>query len=64
MALQLIVDSLACAGCADSVRNAIQKLDATAIVAVDLKSKVVTVETQAMETAVKQAILESGHTIA
>jgi copper chaperone len=61
MALQLTVPKLACSACANTLTKAIQTIDSTATVQANPKTKVVTVETQASETAIKEAISAVGY---
>jgi copper chaperone len=42
----------------------VKAIDSTAIVVADPKTKLVTVETQQSETAVKEAIVAAGYTVA
>ena len=63
MELQISVPSIMCDGCVETVTQAIQALDATATVQVDMATKLVTVKTQAAEPEIAQAITEAGHTI-
>jgi copper chaperone len=64
MALQLTVPNMACSACSDTITKAIQAIDPTATVQADTKTKQVNVETQAAETAIKQAIVDAGYTVA
>ncbi len=64
MTLNLTVPTIVCSGCADTVTKAVKDLDATASVTIDLASKAVTIETYATETAVREAIATTGHTVA
>ena len=63
MALQLTVPNMACSACSDTITKAIQAIDPTATVQADTKTKQVNVETQAAETAIKQAIVDAGYTV-
>jgi len=63
MALQLHIPTIVCEGCADTITKAIQGVDATATVAIDLASKQVNIETQAELTTLQAAIVATGHTI-
>jgi copper chaperone len=63
MALKLHVPSIVCAGCGDTITQAIQTVEAEAKIDVDLKAKTVTVEAQASEESIKQAVVASGHTV-
>ncbi len=64
MALALKVPTMVCDGCVKTVKEAIQTVDADAKVEIDLPSKQVTVESQASESSIKQAITATGHEIA
>jgi copper chaperone len=64
MKLELKVPSVVCNGCIDTVTKAIVNLDPNATVTGDLASKTFSVETQASETAIKEAIVQTGHTLA
>ncbi|MBE9007210.1 heavy-metal-associated domain-containing protein [Fortiea sp. LEGE XX443] len=61
MTLQLTIPKLACSACINTINIAIQKVDATATVQADTKTKTVSVETQASETAIKEAITSVGY---
>ena len=61
MALQLTVPKLACSACANTLTKAIQTIDSAATVQANPKTKVVRVETQASETAIKEAIAAVGY---
>lgn len=64
MTLQLTVPNMACSACSDTIAKAIKVIDPAATVQADTKTKLVTIETQATETAVKQAIADAGYTVA
>lgn len=55
MTLQLKVPNMACSVCGDTITKAIKAVDATATVTANPKTKLVSIETEASETAVKQA---------
>ncbi len=61
MKLQLTVPSMVCSACSDTVTRAIQSLDPSAVVHIDLSTKTVSIETQALESQVTSAILAVGH---
>lgn len=63
MTLQLKVPSMVCSGCVETVTKAIKTVDANANVTIDLPSKTVTLESQASEASLKQAIINTGHTV-
>jgi copper chaperone len=56
MKLQLKVPDTTCGGCVNNITNAIKTIDANATIQGDPKTKIVLVETQASEVAVKTAI--------
>jgi copper chaperone len=64
MTLQLTVPNMACSACGETITKAIQAIDSTAIVNADPKTKLVSIETQQSETAIKQAIANAGYTVA
>jgi copper chaperone len=64
MTLHLTVPNMACSACGDTITTAIQSIDSTAMIIANPKTKLVKVETQASEAAVKQAITDAGYTIA
>jgi copper chaperone len=64
MALELTVPNMACSACGDTIAQAIQTIDPQAIVQTDPKTKLVNIETQADEAAIKQAITTVGYTVA
>lgn len=63
MSIQLTVSSIACGGCAEAITNAIQHQFPDAQVSVDVPTKLVTVETIASETEIRNAIAEAGHEV-
>jgi copper chaperone len=63
MQVQMTVPSMACAGCAQSITKAVQTVDVAATVAADLKTKVVTVDTDTTFDVVKRAIATAGYPI-
>lgn len=64
MTLQLQVPNMACSACADTITKAVQAIDADAIVQADPKTKIVSVKTNASETAIQEAITQAGYTVA
>ena len=64
MTFQLTVPNMACSACSDTITTAIKAIDPAATVQADTKTKQVNVETQATETAIKQAITDAGYTVA
>jgi len=63
MTLQLKVPNMACSACSDTIANAIKAIDPTATIQADPKTKLIQIETQAPETAVRDAIVTAGYTI-
>ncbi len=63
MAIQLNVPSIVCDSCANVVTKAIHKVDAAANVSVDVATKQVAVDTQASESALREAIAAAGHKV-
>ena len=61
MTLQLTIPKLACSACVNTINTAIHKVDTNATVKADTKTKTVSVETQASETAIKEAIASVGY---
>lgn len=61
MTLQLKVPDIACAACVDTVTKAVKSVDPTAEVNADAKTKLVNVETQQPETAIREAIANAGY---
>lgn len=64
MGIKLNVPSIVCSGCADTITKAIKTVESEANVNVDIAAKTVTVDAQASEESIKQAITATGHTIA
>ena len=64
MTLQLKVPNMACSACVTTIKNAITVIDPTAKVEADSQTKLVNIETQQSEPAVKQAITAAGYTVA
>lgn len=61
MTLQLKVPNIACSACVDTVTKAIKTVDANATVQAEPKTKQVSLETTAPETAIKEAIAAVGY---
>ncbi len=62
MTIQLKVPDMACGACAETITKAVQAIDPQAQVAADTNTKQVTIETQASESSVKNAIAGAGYT--
>jgi copper chaperone len=52
---------MACSVCAGKITNAVKTVDAEAIVNADPQTKLVNVESQASETAIKDALAAAGY---
>lgn len=63
MKLQLKVPDMTCGGCVNTITNAIKTVDASATVQGDPKTKIVLVETQVSEAAIKIAITTAGYQV-
>jgi copper chaperone len=63
MSITLKVPSIACDVCAETITKAIKNDEPSANVKIDVANKIVTVETEASETKIKDAIISAGHTI-
>ena len=61
MKLQLKVPDMACGSCERTIRDAINTVDVNASIHVDPRTKTVSVETQASESAIKTAIAKVGY---
>ncbi len=60
MKLDLKVPEISCGGCVNAIANAVKTLDANAIVQGNPTTKIVSVETQASETVIREAIAKIG----
>ncbi|MGK7953568.1 MAG: heavy-metal-associated domain-containing protein [Xenococcaceae cyanobacterium] len=61
MTIELKVPNMACGACAETITQAVLKVDPKASVKANPKTKLVTVETQANEISVKEAIAAAGY---
>ncbi len=61
--LQLNVPNMACGSCAKTITSAVKAVDQTAQVEADPKTKQVTVETNASEATIREAIKGAGYAI-
>lgn len=61
MVLHLKISNMVCGACGKTITKSIQSIDPTAGVQVDPKTKQVTVETQASESSVRDAIAAAGY---
>lgn len=64
MTLQFTVPRMACSGCANNITNAVKTVDAGAIVQADPATKLVSVDTQASEAVIKDALAAAGYPVA
>ncbi len=64
MTLQLTVPNMACSACASTITKTLQAVDANASVQADPTTKLVSVETQASETTIKEALAAAGYPVA
>jgi copper chaperone len=55
------VPRMSCAGCVNTIKNAILKIDNNAIVEVDLSTKTVDVQTNFAEEEIIQAMTDAGY---
>ncbi|BBC25018.1 heavy-metal-associated domain-containing protein [Pseudanabaena sp. ABRG5-3] len=61
MTIQLNTPTLACASCVNTVTAAIKNVDANAEVQANTKTKLIVVETQASELAIREALINAGY---
>ena len=61
MTLQLTVPNMACDVCAKNITNAVKALDTNASVAADPKTKLVDIETDAVEADIRSALEQAGY---
>lgn len=61
MTLELKVPKMACAACVNTITEAVKTVDPNANVQAAPKTKMVLVETQASELAIKKAIADAGY---
>lgn len=61
MKLKLKVPKIACAACTNTITKAVRQLDPLARVESDTKNKLITVETELSESAIKAAIAAAGY---
>lgn len=64
MTLQLKVPNMACSACGETIAKAVKAVDPAATVQANPKTKLVSIETQASEAIVKQAITDAGYSVA
>ncbi|MFN9758985.1 MAG: heavy-metal-associated domain-containing protein [Pseudanabaena sp.] len=63
MKLQLKVPDMTCGGCVSTITNVIKTVDANASIHGDPKTKIVLVETESPEVAIKSAITAAGYQV-
>lgn len=63
MALKLKVPNMSCEDCAEKISDSIHVMEPDAKVDVDVKAKTVTVESEASEESIKQAVVAAGYHI-
>jgi copper chaperone len=63
MTFQLTVPNMSCSVCASTITKALQAVDANASIQADPITKLVSVETQASETAIKEALAAAGYPV-
>jgi copper chaperone len=63
MTLELTVPNMACSACGETITQAVKAIDPAATVQADPQTKLVTIETQAAETAITQAITAAGYSV-
>ncbi|MEM9274910.1 MAG: heavy-metal-associated domain-containing protein [Cyanobacteria bacterium P01_F01_bin.143] len=61
MTVQFKVPDMACGACVQAITEAVIALDSDAIVTADAQTKQVTVETQASESSIRNAIAAAGY---
>jgi copper chaperone len=64
MTLQLMIPNMACSACVDTITKAVQAIDPAAEINADVKTKQVSIETQANEASIRDAIAAAGYTVA
>ncbi|GAC1471791.1 MAG: hypothetical protein NVS2B14_17910 [Chamaesiphon sp.] len=63
MTLNFKVPSMACSACANTITDAVKKIDSSAQVEADLKTKTVSIKTQEPETVIKKVISAAGYPV-
>ncbi|HYW18081.1 MAG TPA: heavy-metal-associated domain-containing protein [Nodularia sp. (in: cyanobacteria)] len=64
MTLKLTVPNMACSACATNITNAVKTVDVNATIQADPQTKFVSVDTEASETAIKDALAAAGYPVA
>jgi copper chaperone len=60
---ELKVEGMTCSGCAKSVTNSVKKVDSAASVEVDLKTKLVKVNSTSNQVDISASIVNAGFTV-
>ncbi|AFY93050.1 heavy-metal-associated domain-containing protein [Chamaesiphon minutus] len=63
MTIELNIPNMACAACCETITKAVMKIDPTATVQANPKTKQVKIETQAAQTAIESAITAAGYQV-
>ncbi len=63
MTIQLLVPSIGCAACIETITKAIQSEDASATVTGDAATKSISVATQLTESKIRELIAIAGHEV-
>ncbi len=63
MTIKLNVSNMACSACGETIRAAIKAIALDAVVQFDVETKLVSIETQASEVAIKDAIATAGYSV-
>lgn len=64
MAIEFKVPDMACGACAETITKAIKAIAPDAVVEADSKTKLVRVDTEVTETAIRSAITHAGYSVA
>jgi copper chaperone len=64
MTIELNIPNMACGACGETITIAVKKIDPTATVQADPKTKQVKIETQASQSAIESAITAAGYQVA
>ncbi|NJR48894.1 MAG: heavy-metal-associated domain-containing protein [Leptolyngbyaceae cyanobacterium CSU_1_3] len=63
MLLEFTVPNMACSNCANTITNAVQAIDPSAKIVADLKTKLVSIDTQQPKATIRDAIVGAGYTV-
>ncbi|AFY35874.1 heavy-metal-associated domain-containing protein [Calothrix sp. PCC 7507] len=61
MTLKLTVPNMSCSVCANNITKALKAVDVNATIEADPQTKLVSVDTQASETLIKEALAAAGY---